>query len=278
MNPLRFRSSISSAIHSLSSSILPNRSSSCLDIAKAALCTANEDHTTRLFSAKNAHKSQEESAVNHLFPNKETKHIKERKILSFHDFEKTLDSMKENRDLLVHQFHLLENISERAESLPDFDEARAIKLLVACLENLKNKYGFDHRSIITWAYGLKPLHQAASEGCLTLCKSLIESGANLEEKTCPEIDAEWEDGYPIYGAKTPLHLACDSGHIHIVRELIKRGANINAASNKLPDNTYATPLLEGANNGEIILELAKNGADINEKGIHEEWARHARPI
>jgi ankyrin repeat protein len=49
--------------------------------------------------------------------------------------------------------------------------------------------------------GQTPLHVAASNGCLSMTKYLIEAGANIEAEDCEK--------------KTPLELASQQGHLKV---------------------------------------------------------------
>ena len=85
------------------------------------------------------------------------------------------------------------------------------------------------------SFGWQPLHIATAYGHLALVQSLLQQGANIEEKLgSSSIKKDQthkivEDGYRAearwpYPGSRPLHLACEYGHFEIARQLISKGA------------------------------------------------------
>ncbi|MGD8501864.1 MAG: ankyrin repeat domain-containing protein, partial [Phycisphaerales bacterium] len=91
---------------------------------------------------------------------------------------------------------------------------------------------------------VKTLHEAASDGDIELIRSLVSSGADVNEQN------NW--GW------TPLYTAVATGHGDIVRLLIAEGADADT-----PSKAGLTPLHFAVNNGnrDIAKLLIKNGAD-----------------
>lgn len=94
----------------------------------------------------------------------------------------------------------------------------------------------------------KPLHIAASLGQVELIKSLVESGADVDEQ-----DAK---------GMTPLHYAASNGHLEGITCLAQLGADLQALDGEFHG---ATPLHYAAKNGRIgaIECLAQFGALVN---------------
>ena len=91
------------------------------------------------------------------------------------------------------------------------------------------------------------LHAAAVNGHLSICRLLIDKGAELESK-------DW------YGW-APLHHAAIEGHIEIVRLLCDRGADVKAR-----DNNGWRPLHHAAEYGHITVVkelIEERNAEIN---------------
>lgn len=85
------------------------------------------------------------------------------------------------------------------------------------------------------SFGWQPLHIATAYGHLALVQSLLQQGANIEEKLgSSSIKKDQthkivEDGYRAearwpYPGSRPLHLACEYGHFEIASQLISKGA------------------------------------------------------
>ncbi len=97
------------------------------------------------------------------------------------------------------------------------------------------------------AYGETCLIIAALEGHLSICRLLIDKGAQLEAKNR-------------YG-NTPLQLAAERGHVEVVRLLCDIGADIEAR-----DNHGWRPLHNAAYNGHISVMkelIEERNAEIN---------------
>ena len=67
-------------------------------------------------------------------------------------------------------------------------------------------------------FGRTCLMTASFNGHLSICRLLIDKGAQLEAKD-------------VYG-NTPLHFAADQGHIEVVRLFCDRGADVKACEYK----------------------------------------------
>jgi ankyrin repeat protein len=92
-----------------------------------------------------------------------------------------------------------------------------------------------------------PLHDAARSGDLAQLKTLLDSGANIEDR----------DGTK----ETPLISAALAGQAEIVAELIKRGADLMARNNR-----GLTPLHAAAYDGSLaaVTLLVEAGAAVND--------------
>eukprot|EP00386_Alphamonas_edax_P000930 GDKI01002790.1.p1 GENE.GDKI01002790.1~~GDKI01002790.1.p1 ORF type:complete len:120 (+),score=13.67 GDKI01002790.1:179-538(+) len=90
---------------------------------------------------------------------------------------------------------------------------------------------------------MTPLHWAASSGCATICRLLIESGADVHALNRIH--------------QTPLHSAAHKGDTDICQMLIERGADVN-----IRDQTHwqRTPLDWAADPATCQL-LIERGAD-----------------
>ena len=103
---------------------------------------------------------------------------------------------------------------------------------------------------------MKPLHEAAGAGNLTEVKSLISSGADINERE------------PDMGL-TPLHCACsggpagNEGFVEVAAYLIDQGADLNVPAGA----RMWTPLHRAALQGHIGIArlLADRGVEINAK-------------
>jgi len=100
-------------------------------------------------------------------------------------------------------------------------------------------------SLDTIIQGLAPLHWAAQYGRLSVVKSLVRRGANINVKD--------KHGF------TPLHIAVGENHPRIVRTLIKEGANLHARSK---DDGGGQAIHKAAAYGrlEILKILIRSGA------------------
>ena len=99
---------------------------------------------------------------------------------------------------------------------------------------------------------------SARYGHLSICRLLIDKGAQLEAKD-------------VYG-NTPLHSAVDGGHVEIVRLLCDRGADVEAYNNG-GWRGGSRPLHNAAWNGHIsvVKELIEErNAEINAR-INGGW-------
>ena len=107
--------------------------------------------------------------------------------------------------------------------------------------------------------GRTPLHNAASEGHVSIVSALIAAGASVNVQ---------EDDFR---RKTPLHKAAGRGHVSVVSMLIAAGAGVN-----LKDKYDDTPLHTAAHGGKvsIISALIAAGADVNAKGTSGYTALH----
>ena len=110
--------------------------------------------------------------------------------------------------------------------------------------------------------GLSPLHVAISQNNIEKVKTMVENGANLEEKT------SWSTTLYL----TPLLLAAKKGCIEITKVLIKAGADMNTRDkhglSPLHLAVKYAPLrkVEG-----IVNTLIRSGAEINDK-CDEGWS------
>ena len=91
-----------------------------------------------------------------------------------------------------------------------------------------------------------PLHYAAKQGKLAVCEQLISNGANVNALDCCNV--------------TPLHYAAYRGKLAVCKQLISNGANVNTL-----DNLKRTPLHDAAHIGsvDVCKLLISNGANIN---------------
>ena len=110
--------------------------------------------------------------------------------------------------------------------------------------------------------GLCPLHVAISQNNIEKVKTMVENGANLEERT------SWSQTLYL----TPLLLAAKKGCIEITKVLIKAGADMNTRDkhglSPLHLAVKYAPLrkVEG-----IVNTLIRSGAEINDK-CDEGWS------
>ena len=102
-----------------------------------------------------------------------------------------------------------------------------------------------------------PLHCAARYGHVTIVKSMLEKGANIEAKNLSN--------------HTALHLATENRHIAVAELLLKRGANI-----EVKDFLKQTVLHLAAENGHIaVVELLlEKGANIEVKDFLKQTVLH----
>jgi ankyrin repeat protein len=101
---------------------------------------------------------------------------------------------------------------------------------------------------------MTPLTRAARDGDTNTLISLIENGADINEKSSYKMGR--------YGWKaTPLEWAIYKGRLDIVKILVDKGVSVNQ---KL-DEYGRTPLLDAIsyNNIEIVKFLLSRGADVN---------------
>ena len=89
------------------------------------------------------------------------------------------------------------------------------------------------------------LHFAAGLGDITIVKSLIEDGA--------DVNAKDERG------QTPLHVAVARGHVEVAELLINKGANVNAKRGKYPTLSWAV----WNEDRDMIKLLVIKGAEVN---------------
>ncbi|KAL8756705.1 MAG: hypothetical protein Q9199_002751 [Rusavskia elegans] len=91
------------------------------------------------------------------------------------------------------------------------------------------------------------LYEAAFQGHLTVVKSLLERGADINVRNS-------------YSGQTPLHAAVEENHLEVVAELAERGANV-----AVHDKHGYTPLHWSALRGytEIATCLLSHGTDVN---------------
>ncbi len=134
------------------------------------------------------------------------------------------------------------------ECLPNLDKG-AMLLKAATLGRLKMvEYLVAQDTPVDTADqdGLTPLHYAATEGYLDVCRSLLEKGASV-------------DPLPIASGHTPLFFACLKGHEQVVKLLIEHGADV-----KRSDVEGATPL-HSVQNVAIAQTLLENGAELEKE-------------
>ncbi|UCG93256.1 MAG: ankyrin repeat domain-containing protein [candidate division WOR-3 bacterium] len=95
-------------------------------------------------------------------------------------------------------------------------------------------------------YGLTPLHMAASNGQIDICKVLIEKGADVHATD--------------YSQRTALHFVAYHGHPEMIKLFIDKGIDANAQ-----DNNGYTPILWAifGKKTNTINELVQHGADLN---------------
>ena len=120
----------------------------------------------------------------------------------------------------------------------DKGDIERIKILIkddpGCVNQREEKSGFT------------PLHKAASNGQIDICKLLIEKGADIHATD--------------HSQRTALHLAAYHGHPEIIKLFIDKGINAN-----VQDNNGYTPILWAIFGKKIntIDELIKHRADLN---------------
>lgn len=97
------------------------------------------------------------------------------------------------------------------------------------------------------------LHIAASQGCVSVAKLLLQSGANKEAKI-PQVGA------------TPLYLAAQNGHLPVVEALIQAGAD-----KEVKTDNFMTPLYIAAKWGHtsVIKALLPTDPDKKVKFLKE---------
>ena len=134
------------------------------------------------------------------------------------------------------------------------------------MENVANKNPFNMISDATnWKcmrrgklesgfYSNTPLHLAAKNGNLSVCKLIIENVSDKNPTACLYPDLRKQEITSIHDQWTPLHLAANYGHFSVC-ELI-----INKISRKNPmDQQQWTPLHSAAENGHLrVCELIIN--------------------
>ncbi len=101
------------------------------------------------------------------------------------------------------------------------------------------------------------LHEASEAGHLEIVRSLIESGADVNERD----KYHW----------TPLRWASMKGRFEVAKFLIEYGADVN-----IPDATGWTPLHVAARDGhvDVVHLLLNHGADVNAKKQNQWSALH----
>ena len=108
------------------------------------------------------------------------------------------------------------------------------------------RLGFD------WIVGLTPLHAAAHQGHLEVCRLIMEA--------CQDKNPAADDG------STPLHVAAHQGHLEVCSLII------DAIDNKNPADAYGnTPLHAAARSGhlEVVRLIVENITDkspVNDDG------------
>ena len=107
-------------------------------------------------------------------------------------------------------------------------------------------------------YGMYPIHHAAYKKNHEILESLLENGANVNERVVPITNTtaflQW----------TPLTCAAYNGDIDIAKTLIKYGANLDASA-----PVYSTPLRTAIDfeHTEIVQLLIQSGACLEGKYI-----------
>lgn len=108
---------------------------------------------------------------------------------------------------------------------------------------------FDTDSSITFADGQTLMHAAVCGGSTEVVEALIDSGARCDIETREEVDS-----------RTPLHLAAVKGDVAVARALIIAGADVDAR-----DKYSNTPLHLAIEHGGcygMIVDLLANGANV----------------
>jgi len=98
---------------------------------------------------------------------------------------------------------------------------------------------------------LSPLHAAVEVGDLSRVQTLLDAGANIEERQ----DTLQNSGVD---SRTPLFFAAEKGHVAVARYLVERGAKKEAKA-----QYGKTALMIAAYNGhfEVVRVLIEHGAD-----------------
>jgi ankyrin repeat protein len=109
-----------------------------------------------------------------------------------------------------------------------------------------------------------PLMEAAGRGDLSKVETLVQKGADLEDKG--PLTGDWQ---------TPLQLAAEKGHVQVVRYLLKKGADPNATGAYGANAVY---LAAEYGHLECVKALAQGGADINRKSFYYRQALHGAAI
>lgn len=83
------------------------------------------------------------------------------------------------------------------------------------------------------------------------------------------ISQEFPVSLPNKNLETPLHVACEKGEIEIAIMLIRKSKNLNLQDNSGNTFLHKAMLFQG-DNKKIIINLVKNGCDINKTNIKNE--------
>eukprot|EP01038_Epipyxis_sp_PR26KG_P004796 gene4796-6723_t len=104
---------------------------------------------------------------------------------------------------------------------------------------------------------LGSLYKASENGELDIVKSLINGGANVNQREGPWVE-------------TPLFVAASGGYTNIVEILINNGAEINQTNNSNLNSGRGSPLYIACRNGhaDVVGILIVAGADVNQENIN----------